>query len=348
MGQITDYPKIQSLVNSNVFLVDGESGTKGILAKDLGKSLLDIMTTKEILDNIDPRALESIYHKLSGNDSVIIYIDDPEGTSRKIAKNLPIKTGVFQLLDAVADVGLRRSIWRGKNLGTVVSNDQYYEIEAGTFRDMFLGDYWEIGGKKWRIMDFDYWLNLGDIVCTTHHVMIMPDYILFSASMNDTDTTNGGYLNSNMRTNKLAEAASIIYGAFPQKHLLVHRNYYCNAVLNGHPNGLAWTDSNVDLPNELMIHGCFVYTPASTGEMISARATPDTEQLAGFRIGKDRIKIAASYWLRDVASNSSFTIMSNHGTAGAYPAHYELGVRPIFAICKENDEYFKSKYPQIA
>ena len=50
---------------------------------------------------------------------------------------------------------LRNCIYRGKNLGTEVTAEQISEIKAGTFRDLWVGDYWEMGGYRWRIGGFN-------------------------------------------------------------------------------------------------------------------------------------------------------------------------------------------------
>ena len=60
------------------------------------------------------------------------------------------------------NAGFHNSLYRGKKLGTSVSAEQYAQISAGTFDDMFIGDYWEINSVIWRIAAFDYWLHSGD------------------------------------------------------------------------------------------------------------------------------------------------------------------------------------------
>ena len=97
------------------------------------------------------------------------------------------------------NAGSHNSIYRGKYLGDEVTADQYAAIAAGTFDDMYIGDYWTINGVNWRIAHFDYWLNCGDTNTTTHHIVIVPDLALYSAKMNETNTTAGGYLHSKMR-----------------------------------------------------------------------------------------------------------------------------------------------------
>ena len=61
------------------------------------------------------------------------------------------------MLDGFAPVELRRVLFRGKNLGTALTAVQKAAIKDGSFKGMFLGDYWSIGGRIWRIVDMDYW-----------------------------------------------------------------------------------------------------------------------------------------------------------------------------------------------
>ena len=101
------------------------------------------------------------------------------------------------------NAGSHNSIYRGKYLGNSVSTAQYTAIRNGTFEDLFIGDYWTIGNINYRIAAFDYFFNTGDINCTTHHVVIVPDKCLYTAKMNDTDTTQGGYAGSKMYRTEL-------------------------------------------------------------------------------------------------------------------------------------------------
>ena len=53
--------------------------------------------------------------------------------------------------------GAHNATFRGKNLGTSVTSEQWAAIKAGTFKDLYLGDYWSIGGMDYIIAAFDYW-----------------------------------------------------------------------------------------------------------------------------------------------------------------------------------------------
>ena len=153
------------------------------------------------------------------------------------------------------NAGAHNSIYRGKNLGTRVTEAQWAEIKAGTFRDLFIGDYWTISGVIWRIAAFDYYYNTGDTPCRTHHITLVPDAILYSYAMNDTNTTNGGYVGSKMYKEGLTQAKNYINTAFGEAHILKHRRYLCNAVTSGRPSGGAWYDSTVELMTEQTVYG---------------------------------------------------------------------------------------------
>ena len=79
------------------------------------------------------------------------------------------------------DSGFHNSIYRGKSLGSSYTAAQQAAVAAGTFDDMFIGDYWVIDGVTWRIAAFDYWLGYGSMACNTHHIVIVPDSNLLNA-----------------------------------------------------------------------------------------------------------------------------------------------------------------------
>ena len=152
--------------------------------------------------------------------------------------------------------GFHNSIFRGKSLGTSVTAAQWAAIGAGTFDDLFIGDYWTINGVVWRIAAFDYWYRCGDQECTTHHVVIVPDANLVAANgstthwMNATDTTEGAYVGSDFYTGNngntgKAQCTTKINSAFGAGHILTHREYLQNAVKDGYGSAGAWYDSTL-------------------------------------------------------------------------------------------------------
>ena len=223
------------------------------------------------------------------------------------------------------------AIYRGKSLGSSVTTAQYSAISAGTFDDMYIGDYWTIGGVNYRIAAFDYYLNCGDTSCTKHHVVLVPDTCLYNHVMNDTNITTGAYVGSKMYTEGLEQAKTTIKAAF-SGHVLSKRIYLSNATANGKASAGAWCDSEVDLMCEHMVYGNGVFSPVSDGTTVPNNYRVEKSQLPLFQHEPSRICNRANWWLRDVISASSFAYVSTDGNAGSNGASYSRGVRPAFCI----------------
>lgn len=252
-----------------------------------------------------------------------------EGTEAKIAPLL------------FNNAGAHNAIYRGKSLGSTVTTAQYAAIKAGTFDNLYIGDYWTIGGVNYRIAAFDYYLNSGDTNCTTHHVVIVPDTCLYNAQMHNTssggyeggaaNTTTGGYVGSDMYKSNLEQAKTTIKSAF-SGHVLKHRIYLTNAVANGRASGGAWCDSEVDLMCEQMVYGSGIFSPVSDGSNVPANYRVEKSQLPLFQHEPSRICNRATWWLRDVITASVFAYVTFNGNANYDNASFSLGVRPAFCI----------------
>lgn len=261
--------------------------------------------------------------RLTANDVLLI---DGTGGTRKIAA----PDAAVEMAGLVSAV-FHRSVYRGKNLGTAVTAAQKTAISSGTFDDLYVGDYWVIGGVNWRIADFNYFYNCGDTAFTKNHLVIVPDKALYNAKMNETNVTTGGYTGSLMRTENLAAAKDQIVAAFGDM-LLTHREYLTNAVTNGYPSAGAWFDSDVELMNEIMVYGSHIYTPGGNGSTTPTRYTVAKQQLALFALNPRMVNIRATYWLRDVVSAAYFAVVTNYGNAYSSYASVSGGVRPEFCI----------------
>lgn len=322
--KITDYEKVQALAASNIFLLDGPNGTKTIAADALAKALIGLLSSKDFIGGVNLSELTQINELVSGNK---LLVGTTDGN-----KAIAAEDALFAMLDGFAPVELRRVLFRGKNLGTALTAVQKAAIKDGSFKGMFLGDYWSIGGRIWRIVDMDYWYNCGDTAFTSHHLVIMPDEALYNAQMNTTNVTTGGYVGSAMYKSNLANAKTIVNAAF-QGSVLTHREYLCNAVANGRPSGGAWFDSSIELPNEPMMYGHPHFSPTSDGSTVPSIYTISKTQLALFMVCP-RFIVNRSYnqWLRDVVSSAYFARVTYYGTANYAGASDSFGVRPVFPV----------------
>lgn len=274
----------------------------------------------------------------AGDDSLLLIHD---GTGVKTISTANFKKDLKEYMEGVNTIleqltydnaGAHNSIYRGKNLGTTVTEEQWEAISSGTFTDLYIGDYWVIGGVNWRIAAFDYYLNCGDTSFTKHHAVIVPDTCLYNAQMNTTNVTTGAYKGSAMYTANLTQAKSTINSAFGSSHVLSHRIYLSNATSNGRASAGEWTDSTVDLMCEHMVYGSGIFSPVSDGSNVPNNYRVEKGQLPLFALEPSRICNRAAWWLRDVITAANFAYVNDNGLANYTNASYSAGVRPAFCI----------------
>ena len=272
MPKIVDYPAADRIAKDDVFLLDGERGTRKVLASRAAVELAGLIS--------------------------------------------PIN---------------HCNVFRGKNLGGGVSSAQKAAIKDGSFDNLYIGDYWFNNGVNWRIGDMDYFLRCGDTDFTRHHLVIVPDTPLYSGKMNETHTTEGGYVGSLMYKSGLDQAKTAIAAAFGDL-VTTHRDILCNAVSNGRQSGGGWFDSTVELMCERMVYGNSVFQPGCDGSFIPYNYTTGKSQFALFRMAPQYISNRQWYWLRDVVSAAYFAYVASVGGASYSLAGNVRGVRPYFVI----------------
>lgn len=274
----------------------------------------------------------------AGDDSLLLIHD---GTGVKTISTANFKKDLKDYMEGVNTIlaqltydnaGAHNSIYRGKNLGTTVTEEQWEAISSGSFTDLYIGDYWVIGGVNWRIAAFDYYLNCGDTSFTKHHAVIVPDSCLYNAQMNTTNVTTGAYKGSAMYTANLTQAKSTINSAFGSSHVLSHRIYLSNATSNGRASAGEWTDSTVDLMCEHMVYGSGIFSPVSDGSSVPNNYRVEKGQLPLFALEPSRICNRATWWLRDVITAAAFANVAGGGGAYYDNASGSHGVRPAFCI----------------
>ena len=285
----------------------------------------------------------SVYNGMNGAGSVVTVNDknpDASGNVALTGADIPFSASdsgtvaakINDRLPVINNAGAHNAVYRGKNLGSAVTAAQWAAIQAGTFEDLFIGDYWTINNNYWTIAAFDFYYKTGDTPCTTHHVVIVPETNLYSHVMNDTEITTGGYIGSKMYTEGLAQAKTTINNAFGSSHILSHRQRLVNAVTNGKPSGYSWYDSTVELMTEQNVYGGRFFGVGNDGSTIPYLETIDKSQFPLFAHNPAMISNRQAFWLRDVVSASRFANIAEGGFADYHSAIYNIGVRPAFSI----------------
>lgn len=273
--------------------------------------------------------LEAIL-SVTGTEQMLIH--DGNGVKVITVENLHkgLQTDIDSVRNVLADgAAAHNCIYRGKNLGTSVTAEQYAAISSGKFTDLYIGDYWVINGVTYRIAAFDYYYNCGDTNFTKHHVVIVPDTSLYKAQMNTSNVTTGGYTGSAMYKSNLAQAKTTIKAAFGSAHVLTKRELLINAVNGNTPSGWAWFDSDVELMNEVQAYGSVAWG-AHDGNGYNV-ASGDG-QFPLFMFDRTKLHNRENYWLRDVCSATDFSFVNGGGYVNDAYASYSCGVRPAFCI----------------
>ena len=239
------------------------------------------------------------------------------------------------------------AMWGGRDITAAFNNGTFStNVANGTFRDIFPGDYITksvtISGTaytvNWVVADCDYWINKGDQNngMETHHVAIVPQAPIFSANMNATNTTEGGYAGSRMYRETIPACATGIVNAFGSSHILTFRDHLTRdlntsavssgiTVFTGAPNWNGeWHSQQCNLMSEAMVYDG-PHCASSALDNIMA-----TRQMSAFRLSERLINYNRQWWwLRDVVSSASFAGVYGVGGAGAGDASGVRGVRPF-------------------
>lgn len=245
----------------------------------------------------------------------------------------------------IDNAGFHNSIYRGKNITSYLTDGSLWtRISSGKFTDLFIGDYFNVivngTSCKMEIAAFDWFYNYGSTKLTEHHIVIIPEKNLTNAAMNSSDTTSGGYVGSNMFTSILPTWAAHLETALGSAHVLQTYEYLTSGIdinaknimrpnLTGASNACMFKNSKANLLSETEAYGYLSY--GSSGYECTMC---NSNQLPLFRLNSSKILINNDYyWLRTIASSSSFCIV--HGYSG--DARYHLasvthGVRPRFVI----------------
>ena len=239
------------------------------------------------------------------------------------------------------------AMWGGRDITAAFNNGTFStNVANGTFRDIFPGDYITksvtISGTaytvNWVVADCDYWINKGDQNngMETHHVAIVPQAPIFSANMNATNTTEGGYAGSRMYRETIPACATGIVNAFGSSHILTFRDHLTRdlntsavssgiTVFTGAPNWNGeWHSQQCNLMSEAMVYDG-PHCASSALDNIMA-----TRQMSAFRLSERLINYNRQWWwLRDVVSSAHFAFVDGYGLATTYYASYVSGVRPF-------------------
>lgn len=297
----------------------------------------------------------TLYRYDKESDKYVLYHPETE-VSQIVDFNSGVKDSVLTeeiknaLLQKIlpGSAASHNSIYRGKDLTAYWdSGEMSKAIKAGTFDDIFPGDYVTkaitVNGTtynvKWIVGDLDYHLGMGDTETTEHHILMFAESSIFNAHMCSANDTTGGYKGSEMFTTTLPKVSSAIKLAFGAEHVLNHRELLSKAINKTIASGAGagwtgastdweWTNVDANLFNEVMVYGTRVLSSSlfDVGE--------GNSQIAAFRMNHGLIAGKRTWnWLRAVASAADFADSGGSGDSfGNHASNVGGGVRPYFLV----------------
>lgn len=335
--------------------------TPSFETKNHGETLTDGTITWKII-TISGMISDAITAAITANNKIHQETDSSKITdwSEAVKASVTSEDIKSELLKVIlpSTAAAHNSLYRGKDLTSYWdSGEMSKAIEAGTFDDIFPGDYIiksvTIDGTaynniKWIVGDLDYFLHRGVTETVEHHLILFPENNIGTAQMNSTNTTANGYQGSNMWKNVIPKYTTGIVNAFGSDHVLEHDELLTNAMnanaasaagagwmgsaywnwagSYGNTDGsYPWVKVKVNIFNQAMMFGNHPF--ASSGQ----EEGNCNKQLAAFRYGQNFTR-AYWCWLRDVASATIFAYANYDGSASNSDASTVEGVRPYFPL----------------
>ena len=272
----------------------------------------------------------------ANNDFVMTFNDNSESKTR-------LRDAFYSMVPDGAQT--HNNIFRGSNLGAL-NTTHIANIQNGSFRDMFIGDYFSINGSNYVIAGINYKRGHGDNSSLGNHLLLMPDRfsklddgtVMISDGkathyMNDTDTTAGGFANTKLYKTYMPSIQRKLEADFGS-HLLNFKEIISTHVdESGAPDQAEWRDAKVGIPGEVMVYGTILNGNNKNGSWYNVG--DDTMQLPLFRLNPEESNNHrnAAFWLRDIHSASEFAYAGNRGDASWNGAsNTGAGVRAFFLI----------------
>ena len=100
----------------------------------------------------EPTVWQQILDKVNETQQIAQSVRD-DADAGKFAATAEMVEQAVSVFMAGFSPEMHRNIFRGKSLGESITAEQLEVIRDGSFRDLYVGDYWEINGTKDRIAD---------------------------------------------------------------------------------------------------------------------------------------------------------------------------------------------------
>ena len=265
---------------------------------------------------------------------------------------------MFDLIDMLPNPSIQhRNHFRGNFLGSKVTADQISSIRNGTFKDIWIGDYWtDSSGMNWRVADINYYWHRQALPETlsngdhnhfkANHILVIPDEILFELTSEftlDQPLTDGGVVNQQWLIE--SESKSLTYASrFAEDSYLIEVPRLLPSAMNTdrYFTSRAILMKKVIIPTEAMVTGSNYIAPQQPGDKgIMWNHSYEQWQLKLFKLGGMKYISTTNngYYLTSdgFSTGAAFPTWSKYGyfvegTIRSHIASGTSGIRPLIAL----------------
>ena len=221
--------------------------------------------------------------------------------------------------------GNHNAFYRGVNLGESITDKQIESIRNGSFYNLYIGDFWQIG------LDFYYIAHLDYFPTGDHHAVLVPGMTYGNEAYKKSTSSSGseaGYIHSNIRTYIEGECKRAIKDGIKKylKDVSINMSEYTYPAEGSRRERItsASIKTSVCALTQEMVFG-FPARWVGEDEQVF-----NNGQLAIFQYNK-RFANQGCYWLGDLYRRET-GIECNFGTPKLKYITTNSGVRPIIVI----------------
>ena len=247
--------QVEYTPSTGIYCAVGGTGNKAYFSKDLTDWVATNVTNASI--NVGsviyvPRTKKYVLMPTDGGNIYTFdtsdWITDNAATHNEVLVDESLGVFSSSISSAIRD-GTFTGIYPGRYIDFKNVAYEYPDENDEIQRDTYSG--------RMRALHLDYPQYCGEKTFPYHSVLFAPDTAMFDAPMNNTNTTEGGYVETKMRKVYLRRAEAIFKACFGADHVLTHQEYLVNEVTNGVPTGTVLCDTTVELMDERMLFGVY-------------------------------------------------------------------------------------------
>lgn len=263
----------------------------------------------------------------SQNDRIQVIenrVDSTETGITKINEKFTNSGSLYGMVNNT-NVGVHNSLYRGASLGSSVA-PYLQAIRNGSFSGLYLGDYWTYSGVTWRIVAFNYFINIGEPPFRQNHIVVVPDNSLFREAWSTTIPDQRSYVDSTLNQSTMTQASRMAESLFNRSNMVgVWTRVATGYDGNGAVKDWRWYNPHINIMDEAMLWGTSIFDDSLSRGI-------HHNQFPAFRLNPALVNIEGEYWLRERASAQTAVYMKSTGQFSHAPLNYSFGVRPYLAI----------------